>query len=104
METCRGRFREELKNARGRRRQESDTISQRTERGIVLALACLIYKHYINITLLSFAPQEAFFQWRGLTRGKNLTRVKIRVERGEQMLKGTERGVVNEQKQVLVEK
>lgn len=66
-ETCRGRpsrgqrFREELK--KGRRRQESDMISDCTERGIVLALACLVYKHYIN--LFSFALQETFFPVEG---------------------------------------
>lgn len=60
-------------------------ISLSTERGIVLALACLIYKHYINITPLSFTPQETVLStvlWRGLT-GKepDKRRVEERVSR-----------------------
>lgn len=38
-----------FKKARGRRRHDSDMIFPHTESGIVLAFACLIHKHYINI-------------------------------------------------------
>lgn len=72
------RFGEELKkNARGRsrRRQESDTISLLTERGIVLALACLVCKHYINITLLSFAQVERSYSETARHRGEDKRRV-----------------------------
>lgn len=52
-------------------------ISSHTERGIVLALACLIYKHFINITPLSFALQETVFLWRNLTGEEPDSGVKI---------------------------
>lgn len=66
METCRGRPGTKMRRRifflkRRRQEEESDTISLSTERGIVLDLACLIYKHHITITLLSFLPRGTVF-------------------------------------------
>lgn len=70
----------------------------------MFTLACLIYKHNINITLFSFELQETFFQWRGITRKERDTRVKKPWVEYEQLLEGMGRGMVDDQpvKQLLL--